>query len=90
MNTSYYYCAILRDGVQIMQGVVKAPDGNQAKDEALEFAKNFVDFERFPEVRWDIVASERPFPKGLRLEQCEGREFLAVPVEMAGGILILK
>ena len=77
-----FYIAVAADGKQILQGVLKARDGEQARERAFAQAKQLVDFERFPRVKWDIVASERPFPKGLVIGQCEhGREFLFVPAE---------
>ena len=86
-----FYTAILADGEQILQGVLKARDGGHARDRAFTQAKELVDFERFPKIRWDIVASERPFPKGLKIVQCEhGREFLFVPKEWMNASLFVS
>jgi hypothetical protein len=78
-----YYIAVLGDGEQVLQGIVRAKSGDAARDLAYEQASQLIDFQRFPHIKWDLVASERPFPKGLRIEEMEGREFLFIPMELA-------
>lgn len=86
-----FYTAVIADGEQILQGVIKARDGADARDRAYAHAKALVDFERFPKINWDIVASERPFPRGLKIVQCEhGHEFLFVPKEWMNANLFIS
>lgn len=81
-----HYYSILFDGQKrVGEAVFQAESAEAARDKASVQWSSIVNFSRFPDNKFTIVVSERPYPGGLRLIEAEGEMILVPPSYMGLG-----
>ena len=63
-----------------MEGLLKADNAEGANNTAVECVGKTIKFKQHPGVRFNIIVSERPIPRGGHVEIKHGREFMVIPV----------
>jgi hypothetical protein len=85
MKKNRYYLMVTADGRTIHHGLMGAPNAEIANEMAFRCADSLIHFDEHPGVKFNIVVSERPIPRGGRVEIRHGREFMVIPVECEHG-----